>query len=390
MSIKYDFETIANKMPGSLKDLMTPDFLKEKGVVSFAAGELDFATAPSLNKALIDLASNGLYGFTLRNDEYLNAVTWWMKEVRNANVKNEEIVTTLGTIYSLATTIKAFSNEKDAIIVQSPYYSRYKQAADRLNRRTVYNNLIEEGNRYSIDFEDLEAKMQDPRNKILVLNNPLNPSGNVFTIEELRKVSELSNKYKVVVFCDEIFADIVLDNEKIIPYIYVNENDKYGISCTSLGKAFNLTGVNHANVLIKDENLRERFTLQRTNDHYGSIDPTAQAMVLGAYSKEGLDWLIEMSKHIKENSNIVHKTIEEYFPECKIFENKAAFVAWLDFSNLSKNNEELENYLLNKCLFHVDMSDEYGGKQGQFRMSLGSTRNQIIEAMERLRKGFGR
>lgn len=386
--MQYDFKTIVRRENrGSLKRSMTPPALLERGLESFAAGEMDYATAPSLRAAVEEAAKNGLFGFTLKDEGYLARVSWWMKKARDWEIQPEWVTTAYGTIFSVATCIRAFVAPTERIIVQPPYYTRYKQAADRLGRETVYNPLRPEGGLYRMDLAGLERQMADRRNRLLILCNPHNPSGRVFTREELSEVARLSRRYGTVVFSDEIFAEIVLKGAAATPYASLLEGSPYAVTCTSLGKAFNCTGMNHANVIIPDEGLRERFRRQRDRDHYGSIDPCAYAATMGAYSPEGLDWLQAATGEIRGHSAFVHRYMEENLPQFPIMENEGAFVCWIDFSALSKRGEELERSLVEQALFHVDPGSNYGdGYEGFARMNLASTREQLEGALKRLRQ----
>ncbi len=386
--MQYDFETIVQRENcGSLKRSMTPRALLERGLVSFAAGEMDYATAPSLTAAVMEAAKNGLFGFTLKDEGYLAQVTWWMREARDWDIRPEWVTTAYGTIFSVATCIRAFVAPDERIIVQPPYYTRYKQAADRLGRETVCNPLRPEGGRYYMDLAGLERQMADRRNRLLILCNPHNPSGRVFTKEELLEVARLSRRYGTIVFSDEIFAEIVLEGAAVTPYASLSEGSPCAITCTSLGKAFNCTGMNHANLIIPDKRLRECFQRQRDRDHYGSIDPCAYAATMGAYSPEGLEWLRAATQEIRGHSAFVHQYMEENLPQFPVMKNEGAFVCWIDFSALAKQGAELERSLVERALFHVDPGSNYGeGYESFARMNLASTRKQLEGALKRLRQ----
>lgn len=386
----FDFTTeVSRTGRGSLKNMMAPQVLKEQGIQTFMAGELDFPTAPALIESVIECARNGLFGFTLPEEPYLNRVTWWMKKVRSWRIRPEWIVTTYGTIMSVATCIREFVGPGENIIVQPPCYDRYKQAADRLNRGTVWNPLIRVGGSYQMDLAGLETLMQDPRNRLLVVCNPLNPSGQVFSRRELEQVAALSAKYGVYVFSDEIFSEVLLKGEPVVPYGSIEAGRAYAITATSLGKAFNLTGVNHANIIIPDEALRERFTDRRTRDHYGSIDPTAYAAIMGAYTEAGYEWLLAMTDVIRGNAEIVRETFEKDLPMFRMMDCQAGFVCWMDFQSTGLTGERLSDFLLERALFHINEGTEYGpGCGGYVRMNLGSTRHQTEWAMERLVRAF--
>lgn len=382
----FDFVTAAGTEGlGTLKMLMTPEILKEKGISSFIAAEMDFGTAPSIRESVIRMAENGLFAFTLPDEAYLRCVTDWVKRARGIEIEPDWIVTAYGTIMSVATCIRAFVGEGENIIVQPPYYARYKQAADRLYRGTVYNPLIRRGDHFEMDLPGLEELMKDPKNRLLILCNPLNPSGQIFSEAELTEVAKLSAKYRTVVFSDEIFAEIVLGVDRPALYASIPEGRKYAITSTSLGKAFSLTGVNHANIIIPDEELRETFKDRRTRDHYGSIDPAAYAATLGAYSDAGYAWLRAVTEVIRENSRIVHEAFENYLPDFPVMKNTGGFTAWIDFRKTGLSGEALSDMLLDRALFHINEGTEYGpGCEGYVRMNLGSTRQQTEAAMERL------
>lgn len=389
----FDFVTEVDreKIGGSLKMAMTAKGLKELGIQSFIAGELDVKTAPSIIRSVRELSEIGLFGFTLPDERYLACIADWVERVRGWKIDPKWIVPAYGTIYSLATAIKAFVPENGNIIVQPPFYDRYEQAAKRLGRGIVLNPLKRTEDSYEMDLEGLKKLMEDSANGILVLCNPLNPSGKVFSREELTKVAKLSKETKTVVFADEIFAEVLLEGDRVVPYASIEEGREYAITTTSLGKAFNMTGLNHANILIPDEDLRKQFKDQRTSDHFGSIDPVGYAATMGAYSDEGYEWLQALNAHIKENSRIVHETFENYFPEYQVLHNEGSFVCWIDLRKTGLKGEALSQMLLDKAKFHINEGTEYGpGCEGYVRMNLGSTKHQTEWAMERLIKGLPR
>lgn len=203
---------------GNMKTHTTPEALRRRNITSFAAAEMDFRTAPSVVEAIKRAAERGIYGFTIPTAEYLGAVRWWHREMRGWELEDEWIVPTLGTIFSVAEAIRLTTTERERIIVQTPVYYRYEQAADRQGRETVHNPLKIVDGRYEMDFEDLDRKMADPANKLLVLCNAHNPVGRVWPEADLRRVGELSEKYGVVVFCDEIFGEMTFDGHTAVPY----------------------------------------------------------------------------------------------------------------------------------------------------------------------------
>lgn len=381
----YNFEITGDRTGvGNMKTYTTPEKLRQQGITSFAAAEMDFPTAPSVIESIKKMADRGIYGFTIPTQEYRDAVKWWHKEMRDWEIEDEWIMPVLGTIYSVATAMRMTCGKDDAIIVQTPVYYRYEQAANRMGLKTVHNPLKIVDGTYQMDFEDLEAKMADSANKLLVLCNAHNPVGRVWPEEDLRKVAALSAKYQTVVLCDEIFGEMTFDGHKVVPYASIEEGRKYAITVTSLGKAFNFTGVNHAHAIIPDPELRARYEKQKYADHYGSVGPFEYASVLGAYCPEGAAWFTAVRDYIYENGLFVKRFLSEFIPDAYMFPFEGTTVCWIDWSFLGISGEKLHDFFEKEALFEVETGEVYGaGCETMTRMNLSSPRQQVKEALER-------
>ena len=384
--MNYDFETLVKRGPESLKERWTPAAVKEAGYVSVEAAEMDFSTAPSILKAVTELVQNGNFGFSIMEQGYDEQVVWWMKEARDWEIRPEWIVPVMGSIYSVATAIRMVLKPGERIIVPGPGYNRYAQAASRMGFETRVSPMKEVNGRFEMDFEDLEAAMQDPKNRLLILCNPHNPTGRVWEKEELTRLARLSAKYEVIVFSDEIFAEVTFDGRRTIPYAEIPEGREYAMVCTSLGKTFNFTGVNHANVIIPDEELRERFTLRRTADHYGSLEPFAYASIRGAYTPEGLDWKNEMVKVVDQNRRLLMEYFSEPDAPGYLYPVEGTYVAWIKWNLPGLSGEKLKKFLDEEALVPLEIGTEFGPEYDTYtRMNLSSTVKQTSMAVERLR-----
>jgi cysteine-S-conjugate beta-lyase len=388
----YNFDEMVNRThTGNMKEFITPALLREKGITSFAAAEMDFKTAPSIIESVVQMAKGGVYGFTIPTEEYYDAVRWWLRNVRNWEVEKEWIMPVLGTIYSVASAIRmtCIDDGPGRLIVQSPVYYRYEQAATRMGVETVHNDLKIVNGHYEMDFEDLEVKMADPENKLLVLCNAHNPIARVWTRKELEKVAALSAKYHVPVLSDEIFGEMTFDGHVVTPYASLEEGQAYAMTVVSLGKAFNFTGVNHANIIIPNQKLRERYDHVRYETHYGSMGPFEYASVLGAYNEEGLEWFQNARTYIQENAHRVQEFMAEKLPQVHVFPVEGTSVCWMDWSALKLDGAALTEYLVKEALFDVESGSDYSEDCGQFvRMNLSSTCEQIDSALKRLEEAF--
>ena len=369
-----------------LKDEFTPRAVKDAGLLGFAGAEFEFPTCPAIGKGVQELVSKGILGFTLPNEAYRNAVQWWLKHVRNCDIDAEWILPTHGTIFSLATTIRLMTQLGDSIMILTPGYHRYEQAATRLGRNTVQISLPDENGRYTMNWAALEEAMAQPRNNILVLTNPNNPTGTIFTLQELERIAELARKYQVTVFSDEIFADVTFHGKQALPYVLATEENDLAISCTALGKTFSLTGINQANVLIRNPQLREKFQIQRNADHYGSVDPLHQAALIAAYSPEGLSWLEEMKAYVWKNFEIFRDFIGVTFPGAVVTEPEGSFVVWVDYGGCGMTGRELVQLLCEEGLFVGDEGEEFYGRDTCFRYCLAVPRKDLETSLAYLKR----
>ena len=336
---------------------------------------MDFPTAPSILEKIRKLTDNGLFGYTLADGAYRQHVCWWMQEVRGWKIQPEWIVPSPGTIHSVATAIRLLSRQGDGILVQSPEYPRYAQAILRLGRKVMESPLRLTDGRYEMDWEQLEARMLHA--KLMVLCNPHNPTGRVWTEEECNRLMRLAEAYHVKVISDEIFAEVVWDGHRTTPCGHM--------TITSLGKTFNLTGVNHANVIIPDEELRERWIQQRDADHFGSIDPWVYAAQEGAYSPEGRAWVRAMLAYVDENRRrLLAKTI----PGLEVIRSEGTYVMWLRLRAFGSEPSQMA-FLREKAGIIATPGSEYGG-QGWFRMNIATPHacwNQALENLEKAMQG---
>lgn len=364
-----------------LKEVFTPDRNRETGLLSYAGAEFEFPTCEALRRGVAEAAQRSLFGYTLARGQYLQHVVWWMKAVRGCEIDPEWVVSTHGTIFSLATTIRLQTEPGENIIILTPGYHRYEQAATRLGRGTVRVPLAEEEGRYSMDWAALEAAMAAPANKVLVLCNPNNPTGHVYTRSNLERVAALSARYGVTVYADEIFADVVF-GEPAALYAEAAGEDAMAITCTSLGKTFSLTGMNHANVIIRNPALRERFIAQRDADHYGSVDPLHAAALISAYTPEGYAWLQEMRAYVRANGDMLRDFMKKYLPAARMTEPEGTYVVWVDFAPAGMSGAEVQSLIMDRGCFAGDPGEEYYGREACVRFSLAVPRSELKKSLD--------
>ena len=332
-----------------------------------AGAEMDFPTAPVIREALSAFALRGIYGFTLPDGDYLASVLWWLRSQRHMQVEEEDVVPTLGTIFALNTAIRAFTEPGDGVILMTPSYSRHDRSVLRNGRNILSCPLVWSEGRYAMDPEALSGLMAEKRNRLLVLCHPHNPTGRVWGQEELRSLAGLADKWGVRVFSDEIFADIT---HPLHPAAAMTDLlPDLAMSCTSLGKTFNFTGVNHAHVVIRDRDMREKYLQQRNTDHFGSLDPFFYQAVRAGYTPQGAEWVRAVRDQVMANHAMLQEEVRDRGYILAPWEG--GFVGWMRAESMT--GEELALRLERKESVLVDSGREYGeAGEGWIRFNLAA------------------
>lgn len=380
-----DFDLLVNRQGiGNMKLAMTDRTYNLSGT------EFDFPTAPVIRDAVTNLAQNGLFGYTVRDQQYEQTVLSWFKTQHQLDIPKEWLVVTAGTIHSLATCIELFVGPNERIISLTPGYNRYDQAADRLQRATVSVPLIEnpqEGS-YSIDFSNLELAFKEAANKLFVLCNPHSPTGQVWSPTDLKKIANLSRKYSVYIFSDEIYSENIYGQTKFSSYLQVDPEPNYTIVANSLGKCFSLTGLNHANIVIPGQKLREQFIAKRNAKHFGSIEPLAYVAVTSGYSVAGAKWLQAMNAYVEKNMQLTRRILGKISTDIIIYGGQGGFYLWIDWNQVVPSGMTIDQ-ILAKASVALDLGEEYGaGYTNYTRINLATPATYLQEALESVQKTF--
>lgn len=384
---------VSREIVGNLKRIYTPESVADAGVVTYWGAEFDFPGCGAFSRGVKECAENGLFGFTLQDERYNGAVSWWLEEMRGMRVAHEWIEPTHGTIYALCEAIRLFVQPGKRMLVLTPGYDRYWQAAERSGVETVFVPLraLARERRYAIDFDILHQAMADRRNTLLVLCQPNNPTGTAFTPGELSRIASLARQTDTAVFSDEIFAECTPAPHIRIPsYLDACTQEDQAIVCTSLGKCMSLTGVNHANVLIKNPRLKQRFVRQKYRDHYGSIDPMLYWGLVRACSPEGAEFVRTMNAVAQENRRVMVEGLQAAFPGCVAYQAGGTFVLWVDFTPCGLTDALLCRRLEEDALLYGSHGDEYGVSNQYRRFNLTVPPRILQRSMALLRAAASR
>lgn len=388
--MNYDFDTVTDrKNTNAIKYALAKKRGKPEDAVSLWVADMDFPTAPCIQKAVAEKAAHGIWGYSRPDNRYYDALKKWYKERHNFEVQNEWVVNTPGVCFALATAVKAFTKEGESVLIQKPVYYPFFNIINSLQRKVVNSSLILKNNHYEIDFDDFERKIVQENVKLFILCSPHNPGGRVWTKQELQKISEICLAHNVLVVSDEIHSDITFGSNVHTVYGSLSEQAlKNSIICTAPSKSFNLAGLQFSNIFIADEKLRKAFSKELDKTGYDEPSVFGIVAATAAYS-EGADWFDSVKSYIWENILFAKKYIEENASQIKVLVPEGTYLLWLDFSKTGLSDSEINDRVLNKAKVWLDRGSMFGKEGEKFqRINCATPRIILEDALKRICSQF--
>ena len=388
--MKFDFDIVVNrKNTNAIKYDLAKKRGKPEDAVSLWVADMDFPTAPCIQKAVAEKAAHGIWGYSRPDNRYYDALKKWYKKRHNFEVQNEWVVNTPGVCFALATAIKAFTKEGESVLIQKPVYYPFFNIINSLQRKVVNSSLILKNNHYEIDFDDFERKLVQENVKMFILCSPHNPGGRVWTKQELQKISEICLAHNVLVVSDEIHSDITFGSNVHTVYGSLSEQAlKNSIICTAPSKSFNLAGLQFSNIFIADEKLRKAFSKELDKTGYDEPSVFGIVAATAAYS-DGADWFDSVKSYIWENILFAKNYIEENASQIKVLVPEGTYLLWLDFSKTGLSDSEINDRILNKAKVWLDSGSMFGKEGEKFqRINCATPRIILEDALKRICSHF--
>ena len=384
MSQIYDFDKEINRRnTGSLK------WDVPEGELPMWVADMDFETAPAVKQALEKRAAHGVFGYSVLSDAWYEAYRNWWSSRHGLQIEKEWLVFCTGVIPALSTAVRKLTTPGEKILIQTPVYNIFFNSIINNGRFVAESPLAYDGDRYTIDWEDLEQKLSDPQVSMMILCNPHNPVGNIWDRKTLERIGELCRKYHVIVFSDEIHCDLTAPGKEYVPFAGVSETCR-SISVTAIAptKAFNIAGLQTAAVMVPDELLRHRMWRALNTDEVAEPNAFAVDATVAAFG-EGGEWLDALREYLQENKKTVKEYIQKEIPQIKVGSLDVTYLLWLDCSRITDNAEELNVYLRKKAGVYLSEGNIFGGNGAEFlRFNTATTRKNILEGLKRLKSGI--
>lgn len=378
----YDFENSidrrkTNSIKWDVKDNELPMWV----------ADMDFKTAPEIVKAIHEKADQSIFGYEEAGDDYFTAVADWYEKEHNFRPKNDWMMFVTGVVPAISSIVRRVTSVGDNVLVQAPVYNIFYNSIINNGRHVVSSDLVYNNMSYKIDFKDLEQKLSDPLTTLMILCNPHNPVGKIWSREELTEIAKLCNKHNVKLLSDEIHGDITFK-----PYTPAFSLDDDLINnlmvCVSPSKTFNVAAIHAATIIVPNENLREQVSRGINTDELAEPNSMAIPVTIAAY-EEGHQWLKELKQQILKNKQLVQEFLEKELPEVKLVPSEATYLLWMDTSTISDDSKELEEFIRAKTGLYLSSGDVYGGNGNDFlRMNIACPISTVQDGLDRLKKGI--
>lgn len=349
--------------------------------------DMDFRCAPAIIDALQKRVEQGVFGYTYVRPEYYDAVIQWWATRHHWTIEREWFIYTSGVVPAISAIIKAMTRPGDEVIVQTPAYNCFYSSIRNNECVLSANNLIYDNGNYTIDFGQLEMLAARPQAKVLLLCNPHNPSGRVWTRAELQRVADICERNGVFVIADEIHCELTYGHHHYTPFASLSkEVAMNSATCVSPSKAFNIAGLQIANIIVPDADVRARIDRAININEVCDVNPFGVEATIAAYNHSA-DWLDALREYLYGNYQLLAKAIKDSMPKLTMCPLEGTYLAWVDVRRTGLTDEEFCQRLVEQERLMLNPGTMYGpGGEGFVRINLACPRSRVEDAIERLKR----
>ena len=397
--MKYNFdELVARRGTGSVKwDEKAPfveDGIQKSGdVIPLWVADMDFKVAPAIQEAIRRRAEHAVYGYTHVGDDYYEAVINWFGRRHHWTVRREEILYTIGVVPAISVALKAMTMPGEKVLMLSPDYNCFFSSIRNTGCEVLESILIKgkgnagsDVNSFEVDWEDFEAKCADEKTTVFLLCNPHNPTGRVWTSAELCRMNDICQKHGVVVVSDEIHCELVMPGHRFVPFAAVNEQCRQNsIVLNSPSKAFNIAGLQMANIICANAEWRRRLDRAININEVCDVNPFAPLAVIAAYN-DSEDWIDSLNDYLFANFQLLRDFSEQLLTQWNVYIPDGTYLAWVDIKATGMTSQLYSDTLLKQAHVWVNPGTMYGKESGEgyIRLNLACPRSLLLEALHRI------
>ena len=383
--MKYDFDKVVNRRgTNSVKW----DIFKEKDVIPLWVADMDFAVAPAITEALKKRVEHPVWGYTLVPQSYYDAVISWFHRRHQWDIKKDWIIYTSGVVPALSATIKALTLPGEKVLIQTPAYNCFFSSIINQGCQVLENELVRDGDTYKIDFDDFEKKAADEKTTVFVLCNPHNPAGRVWTKEELSRMYDICKKHNVKVVADEIHCELIMPGYHYTPFASISDEiQDNAVVLNSPSKNFNIAGLQIANIICKNDDIRRRIDRVVNIFEICDVNPLGVIALQAAYN-DSEEWLDELNEYLWGNYQYMKERLQKELPQLEVLKLEGTYLAWIDITKLGMTSDEACQKLLHEGHVYLNSGTMYGKKTGEgyLRINLACARETLKTGIDRMVK----
>ena len=388
--MKYDFDNTPDHKKNASWRWGMEDMPAD--VIGMGTADLDFRCAPCIKEALLPIAEDNCYNYRQHTSEYYNAVTGWYQKNYGLTVKKEWLSNVPSTIGAIRIALGILTKPGDTVIVQTPVFEPVVRAVEGAGCCLIDNPLKATDGKFEIDFEDFEQKIKKYHPSVFLIVNPHNPTGKVFSKEELIRLVEICNKNHMRIISDEVHSLVLYKGRKHIPILAVNNTaQEISVQIVSLSKGYNIMSLPHAIITIANQEIRDAWEKQIAAHSFGyAVNSFAIAAVTSIMKGEADEWMEELTQYLYNNMNEMVRFIEEKTLPLIPYKPEGSFLMWIDCRESGIGKEHLDKYFMEHTHIHLDDGKENFGKDGEgfIRVNFAVTNKVLKEALERIKKCF--
>lgn len=393
--MKFNFDKIVGRRGTSCVkwDARPPykENIDTSDVIPMWVADMDFEVAPCISKAVQERAMHPVYGYNTVPPEYYDAIVKWFSKYHDWEIDPSWIIYTTGVVPAMSVVIKALVEPGKKVVITTPAYNCFFTAIQKNDCTLVECPLIYENGTHRLDFDLFESICADPDCQLFLSCNPHNPSGRVWTKEELKRLGDICNRNGVIMVSDEIHCELVMPGYKFTPYASLGEEYQHNcVTMNSSSKAFNTAGLQIANIITDNPLWREKIRKVIHLNDLGEINPFGHVALRAAYSEEGAEWLKQLNEYVYGNYQLLVDLFSKELPQFPVCHLEGTYLSWVDCSALSPmKTEDIEKSLLVNEKVWINTGTMYG-KDGFMRINLAAPRSLIQEGLNRVILGFKR
>ena len=385
---KYDFDQL---IPRRGTNSVKWDEEPAADILPMWVADMDFRTAPCVVEALRRRVEHGVYGYATVPESYYGAVTSWFARRHGWAPGADWILPVTGVIPALSAILRALTRPGDRVLVLTPVYNHFFIAIDNSGCSAAECELTYGDNRYTVDFDALERRAADPAVKLMLLCNPHNPAGRVWTPEELRRIGDICLRRDILVVADEIHCELVMPGFRYTPFASLSEEfARRSVTCASPSKAFNLAGMQIANIVSADADVRTGIDRAINDNEVCDVNPFGVEALMAAYDR-GEEWLDRLREYLADNYRMLCGFFAEYLPQYPVLPLEGTYLVWIDCRTTGVSSEQIAARLLAEAKLMISPGTIYGpGGEDFIRLNIACPRSLLEEGLLRLRKVLGR